>query len=192
MCLTQRQSSSFLNLKYSHWQLGWKHALEILLRTQAVPQLPPSRKNHARKIPKKFIRFRGGTVLPLVLYSTRGKYGTAPGQENQRPVCVRFNGWTDSLWKLILAQITFYLLPKPHVIPDNPKTQRCYLSMRLLYLNYRKDCKTIFRTRMLRPRDANASSSIERAHTAAAGWPERWLSHRKNCAMRRLVLQNKC
>ena len=82
MCLTQRQSSSFLNLKYSHWQLGWKHALEILLRTQAVPQLPPSRKNHARKFPKEFIRFRGGTVLPLVLYSTRGKYGTAPGQKN--------------------------------------------------------------------------------------------------------------
>ena len=67
--------------------------------------------------------------------------------------------------------------------------RKWYLSMRLPYLNYRKDCKTIFRTRMLRPRDANASSSIERAHTAAAGWPERWLSHRKNCAMRRLVLQ---
>ena len=38
---------------------------------------------------------------------------------------MRFNGWTDSLRKLIFAQITFYLLPKPHVIPDNPKTQRC-------------------------------------------------------------------
>ena len=54
---------------------------------------------HARRIPKKFIRFRGGTVLPLVLYSTRGKYGTALGQENQRPVCVRLNGWTDSMWE---------------------------------------------------------------------------------------------
>ena len=30
-----------------------------------------------RKITKKFIRFKGGTVLPLVLYSNRGKYGTA-------------------------------------------------------------------------------------------------------------------
>ena len=116
----------FLNYEIQPLTAGLKTRLRILLRTQAVPQLPLLRKEfHVRKITKKFIRFKGGTVLPLVLYSTRGKYGTAPGQENQRPVCVRFNGWTDSLWKLIFAQITFYLLPKPHVIPDNPKTQRC-------------------------------------------------------------------
>ena len=79
-----------------------KHALSKRACDLGFAAWQETKINTSTKNTSKFIPFKGGTVLPLALYSNRGKYGTAPCQENKRPVCVRFKSpcpvWPDEIY----------------------------------------------------------------------------------------------